>query len=336
MTTSRWQRRSGSILIRRRNWWQDAAAPLGYDVVWLENAETPTEVRDNFEFSDTSLVCADLNAPSAVGYRCDYELWDCPTTVMHYLGFNLSTGVCSDPVFRAAITHVIDREALVSELYRGFAEPACLPCAPSSSLYDDKLAAEYGYDPDAFESALRQSSIRSGYGGTILVCSADTTRVELAHRIAATLERYELKFTVNAVDFDTYLRTLRAGNFDIYVGQTRLSGNFDLSEFFRPYGSLGYGALGDYEIAKLCAAALENSGNYYDLYRTILDKGCICPLLFKSYAVMANRGAISNLRSAVDCVFHLPGGRSLADAAVSWQTLCPAPPEQETDETDAP
>ena len=55
-------------------------------------------------------------------------------------------------------------------------------------------------------------------------------------------------------------------------------------------------------------------------------------MLFKSYAVMANRGTIASLQPAVDCVFHLPGGRSLADASVSYEELIGAPEEEETTE----
>ena len=71
----------------------------------------------------------------------------------------------------------------------------------------------------------------------------------------------------------------------------------------------------------LCADALENSGNCYELYRNVMERGCICPVLFKSYAVMARRGAIASLQPAVDNVFHLAGGRSLADAGASYKVL---------------
>ena len=325
-------RLSNNKLIRSRLWWRDAISPVDQSIIYLNNVSTPAEVRDSFEFGGTTLVCVDLNAPAAVGYRCDYELWDCPTTAMQYLGFNLTTGICADPVFRAGITHLIDRESFIASIYKGFATAACLPCAQASPLYDTRLAAQYSYDPDAFAKALRMSSVGREFTGTLLVCSADTTRVELAHMLADAFAEYDLKITVNAVDYETYMHYLSIGNFDMFIGETRLSGNFDLTEFFKPYGALGYGGLASYDATQLCMAALENSGNYYDLHKKVMDEGLFCPLLFKSYAVMVNRGAISNLQSSVDNVFHLPGGRTLADATVPYDELAyglTAPEESE-------
>ena len=324
-------RYSVRMLIRSERWWQDRAPAVDFQRIALDLCDNPTEVRDSFEFGSTSLVCADLNAPSAVGYRCDYELWDGPTTTMLYLGFNVSAGICADPVFRAGITHIVDREDIIRRYYRGFGTAACLPCAPGSPLYDDKLAAEYGYDESAFRAALHNSGIPAGYGGTILVCAADTTRVELAHALAETLNAYGLKLTVNAVDYNSFVNALNIGNFDLYIGEVRLPGNFDLSEFFKPYGLLGYGGVTNFQLNELCADALENSGNYYSLHKQIMDNGYLCPLLFKSYAIMANRGAVSNLHAGVDDVFHLQGGRTLADATVPYALIAPAEPESESE-----
>lgn len=314
-------RLSNDALLRNHLWWRDAISPVDANYIRLHTVSTPAEVRDSFEFGGTTLVCVDLNAPTAVGYRCDYELWDCPTTTMQYIGFNLTTGICADPVFRAGITHLIDRDSFIASIYKGFATSACLPCAQASPLYDSKLAEKYDYDPEAFAKALRMSSVGKEFTGTILVCSADSSRVELAHLLADAFAEYDLKITVNAVDYDTYLHYLSIGNFDMFIGETRLSGNFDLTEFFKPYGALGYGGLASYEATQLCLGALENSGNYYDLHKKVMDEGLFCPLLFKSYAVMVNRGAISNLQSSVDNVFHLPGGRTLADASVAYDEL---------------
>ena len=74
-----------------------------------------------------------------------------------------------------------------------------------------------------------------------------------------------------------------------------------------------------YCMEELCYDSLENSGNCYDLYSGVMENGFFCPLLFKSYAVMANRGVISSLQPAVDCVFHTAGGRSMSDASVAYE-----------------
>ena len=328
--------RAGRLdLVRNAAWWQDSVRPVDFPRITLTACANPSEVRDSFEFGATSLVCADLNAPTAVGYRCDYELWDNRTTIMQYLGFNLNYGLFTNQELRAAVTHIIDRQSIVASVYKGFAEPACLPCAPSSPLYDQDLARAYRYDKSAFLTAKRMAGITEEDTGILLVCAADPTRVETAHRIADVLKENGVKLEIRAQDYETYRRSLSNGEYDMYIGETRLSGNFDLSEFFMGYGSLCYGGLQSGAMYKLCTDALENSGNCYTLQKSVMDGGYFCPLLFKSYAVMANRGAINTLQPAVDMVFHLSGGRTLADASISYDEMVGnVQPDQTPEETE--
>ena len=324
--------RSGLTLRRNESWWQDKPAPVEFQFIQLTAADNPTAVRDSFEFGDTSLVCADLNSPNAVGYRCDYELWDCPSTTMQYIGFNLYSELFSDQELRAAVTHMIDRDNLIVSVFKGFGEAACLPCAPDSPLYDQDLAMTYSYDEEAVAQVLRTRSVMSDDPGVLLVCSADSTRVELARRVAEAMTRAGLPMEAVEVDMESYHSRLEQGRYDAFLGETRLSGNFDLTEFFRADGSLCYGGIRSSDMEQRALDTLENSGNCYELCRSVMDNAYFCPLLFKSYAVMANRGVIDTLQPAVDCVFHLPGGRSLADAGVSFQEMTGEGEETETTE----
>ena len=83
------------------------------------------------------------------------------------------------------------------------------------------------------------------------------------------------------------------GNFDLYYGEVRLSPNFDLSPFFGATGTLNYGDLADSTMMNLCSLALVNSGNTYNLYKRVCERGYITPILFKSYALYTTRGAVT-------------------------------------------
>ena len=84
----------------------------------------------------------------------------------------------------------------------------------------------------------------------------------------------------------------------------RLSANFDLGPFFRIYGPLAFGDLNSSMMETLCNNMLENSGNAYDLHKQVMEKGYLCPILFKSYAVYTTRGAADELSPGVDWVLH--------------------------------
>lgn len=310
---------SDTNLLRNQNWWQGSFDVIEGDRVRLQAAEKPINVRDNFEFGTTKLVLADPNAAASVGYRCDYELWNCNTTVMQYIGFNLGRATFADADVRQAVTYLVDREDICAKIYNGFGIPASLPCSPQCGTYDKELAARYAYHPEEFSAHVQGKVFTATV--ELLVWSADFSRVELANTLADAFSHYGIHVRVVSVDYDTYKNRLRNGNFDMFIGEVRLSNNFDLSPFFSADGDLNFGHITHNGLYQQSLDALENSGNAYDLYQHIMDTGLICPVLFKSYAVMGTRGTISTLQPAVDSVFHLPGGRTLADASTTFEAM---------------
>lgn len=314
-----------TFLTRRTSWWSDYTPAVSFDTIPLAKTRTPSEIRDQFEFGQADLVCADPSSVTFVEYRCDYELWDCATSVMLYLGCNTANrSIFSSGVLRSALTHGVDRSAL-KEAYRGFAQVACLPASPEADCYDDALAARYGYDPAAFTDALRETGLR-GVSTELLVCSDNPVRVTAAELIAKQLTDCGLNVEVRALSGERYLRALNNRDFDFYLGEVRLSPNFDLSCFFDSEGALTFGYMQDADQQRLCLAALENSGNYYDLFESVMDDGQLCPLLFRTYAVYATRGMMSGLLPGVDNVFHTANSRQLSTARVDW------PEEEPTEE----
>ena len=310
------QERYTTTLVRNGYWWQDPYdAVVSVPGIDLVPTATPTDVRDDFEYGVTSVVCTDPNSAAYVDYHCDYELWNCSTTIMDYVGFNVYHGLFSLPELRAAMTYIIDRKSIATELYHGYAEAAVLPASPLSSFYDETLAAQYDYNPEKFINAVRITRAKTSEA-VFLVCNSDPRRVDAAEFIAAEAEKYDIHLTVDAVNERTYLDRLYTGDFDLYLGEARLSPTFDLSPFFDG-GSLCYGSIFSNDLTGMCRDAMENSGNYYNLHSSVMANGMLCPVLFKSYAVYATRGVISNMYPAIDNIFHSSNGRTLSDAISS-------------------
>lgn len=311
-------------LDRRDNWWSEYPAAVDFETIELSSTQTPAQIRDEFEFGLTDLVCADPGAASYVEYRCDYELWDCATGIMLYLGVHAESETVLDyDTIRAALTHAIDRSELVA-IYKGFAEEAYLPASPSADCYSSVQANAYGYDPEIFKAAVNDAAPRNTEL-TLLVNGDNSTRVEAAYAIADQLNQCGLTVTVEAPDEESYRKALREDAFDFYLGEVRLSPNFDLSCFYQERGYLNYGLIADGAIDDLCTLALENSGNYYDLFEAVMADGQLCPLLFRTYAVFASRGTVTGLLPGLDSVFHGSNTRQLSDAKAEWPEPSPDP-----------
>lgn len=312
---------SGMRLRRRSNWWcKSSDLAVTASAITLVEAESEVQVRDEFEFADVGLVCTDPGSDSYADYRADYELWDCENGMFLYLGFNCdsnSGSIFALPEIRAAVTYAIDREKLVQEYYRGFAWSATLPASPQSPYYSSSLAARYEYDPDRFAQVITDAGLQ-GYTVNLMVTTEDSVRGRVAKEIAKMLEAGGLYVNIveHSLNDFTYVLNTHSG-YDLYLTQTKLSPNMDLTPFFYVYGSLSYGGMDDSALYSLCRDALENQGNYYSLHKKVMDDGRICPILFRSYAVYASRGLLTNLNPARDNVFYYTIGLTMQEIQVA-------------------
>ncbi len=310
------QSMTGPILVRRTDWWCRASMAATAAGISLREIDSVTSLRDDFEFGRVGMVCADPGTDTYVDFRCDYELWGCESGVFLYLACNEKSQVFSNQKVRAALTYGIDRSLLVSDFYGGFAIAASLPASPNWPYYNNKLADQYDYDLETFQRLINEAS-PTKMDITLLVNSADSRRIRVARKIAEMLTAGGFKVTVKALNGTSYTTALSKGNYDLHLGQTKLSANMDLSPFFAPKGSLNFGSLSDAGLYALCQEALANDGNYYTLYQKVMQDGMLCPILFRSYAIYTQRGLISNLTPARDNVFWYTLGKTMEDCRIS-------------------
>ncbi len=303
----------GESLRKRADWWCSPQMPIAADTITLFAAESTTQIRDQFEFFDLSLVCADPGSDRYADYRCDYELWDCENGIFLYLATSADSEVFSKDLIRAGLTYAIDRDTLVEEYYRGFARSATLPASPLFPYYSQSLAQRYRYDGAKFAEAVSSAGM-VGSKVVFLVNSDDSLRLRVARHIAKMIEAGGLEVEMKQLSGTSYTEALKYRNYDIYLGQTRLSPNMDLSAFFATYGALSWGGVNDLGAYALSLQALENHGNYFTLHKTVMDQGLLCPVLFRSYAVYATRGLISQLSPARDSVFFYSLGKTMESA----------------------
>lgn len=301
---------TGPQLLRRESWWCQATLPVTARNIPLLEVDSPATARDDFEFCNIDTVIADPGSDTYVDYRCDYELWDCENGIFLYLACNKKSKVFGNQTLRAALTHAIDRDLLVSSYYRDFAVSATLPASPDSPFYDKLLAAQYGYDPEQFRQTLTQAQPETT-AVTLLVNKDDSRRVRVARAIAQMLTDSGLTVTLSIKNGTNYTKDLKNGNYDLHLGQTKLSANMDLSAFFYSKGALNYGGLADTDTYSMCQNALADIGNYYTLHQMVMEEGMLCPILFRSYAVYARRGLYTDLTPARDNLFFYSLGKNL-------------------------
>ena len=307
----------GSKRLRRSSlWWCDGDLVITAQYIPLLPGTSPNNIRDQFEFADLELVCADPGSDTYADYRCDYELWDIENGIFLYLVCNSKSTVFANDSVRRALTHAINRDYLADTFYRGFARSAELPASPLSPYYDSSLAERYRYDSAKMTAAVEAAGF-TGASITLLLNADDSLRLRAGRAIGDMLSACGLQVTLMEVNSSEFIEQVKWGKYDLYLGQTRLSSNMDLTAFFAKNGTLNYGGLADTTAYAMCLEALANQGNYYNLHKEVMDDGQLCPILFRSYAVYATRGLVTQLTPARDNMFFYTTGRTMADALIT-------------------
>lgn len=313
----------GADLTRVANWWcGDTQLSTRAKTIQVIEATSQTQLRDEFEFGDLNLACADPLLDSYGEYRCDFELWEVDNGVMVYLACNTlwSDYFKDSDVLRKALTYAIDRETLNEDNYRGMGQPSTLVTSPRSPYYNAELAEKFAYDPMKFLDAIGRFTLPKNDKGEVqklklLVNADDSARLRMARQIASHLT--ELGIPTGVLEYGTsgavtYRHVLNANTYDIYLGQTRLSPNYDLSEFFKGYGTLSNGVLVNETLLNMAKEALSNSGNFYNLNQMVAEDGSLIPVLFGTYNIYSKRGELLDLQPSRDNVFYYTVGKTMS------------------------
>lgn len=292
---------------------------------WRGSLEIPREIKLTsisaadeliaaFDSGGLGLVASDPTGPDALGFSGSYQTWEYPTTTMLYLGFHRASGVCQNPEVRAALSRAVDRGELVKEVLKGHASIAALPAPPTAKRYDQTVAKTLGYDPLAAAEALDAMGYEVGEDGvrrsgkrtlalTLLVNSDNLFKEKLGAAIAADLEAVGFEVTVTALPWEEYKKALATGEFDLYLGETRLTGDLDLSAFFTAGSGLCYGGAPDKELAGALESA-RATGEWQEFYALYAQQPPFVTLCFKTGAVLTQWGQVSGLRPTQNDLFY--------------------------------
>ena len=300
---------SGKLLRRQPAWWCNVALPVNAQEIKLSHGTEQQELWDLYKFSGLSMVYTD----AYVDFRGDYELWESETGQFLYLSCNLHSGIFGNKEIRRALTYAIDRELLVQNYFQGFARSATLPASPAFPYYSDKLAEKYAYNPSVFAKTVADAQLEDN-SVKLLVNGKDLLRRRVALALKTMLEAGGLAVTITELSDEQYTEALRWEEYDLYLGQTKLSPNMDLSAFFKEEGSLSVGGLSSLAFNAMNQNALADPGNYQSLHQMVMDDGRLCPLVFRSYAVYGRRGVFNNLAPARDNLFYYTLGKTMEEA----------------------
>ncbi len=170
---------------------------------------------------------------------------------MVYIGVNSNRGALNKYV-RSAIASKLDCEDVALSSYQGHATAVKLPVNPESTLINEISQIAVTGNKETADNILDYCGYTRYSGETrtngafpltmsLIVNKENNYRVAAAYAIAESLKESGFTITVQALDFTDYYQRIESGNYDMYIGEIKLDGTFDISCFFKQGSSFSAG-----------------------------------------------------------------------------------------------
>lgn len=297
---------------------------LPVDTIYLKEIKETEEMMTAFSNSEIDLVTNDPTGFFDLGYGSANEIRYYPTTNMQYLGFNSSSRLFSNPLARKAMTYVVDRDRIVTDIMGGAASTATLPMNPTCELYNDAFSDIVSYSvkksEDAFDAAEVQDYDDDGKREEMItgipveididfiVCSNSPTKVQAAQLIADNLTDLGITVNLRELAWDDYVAALNADEYDMYYAETKLTSDFSLKNLLFNGENLNYGDFDDsvleQYISDYLAAPDDGRQKAADMmYKYITDTAPIVPICFEKQQVITHRGVVIGMNPTKDNIF---------------------------------
>ena len=178
------------------------------------------------------------------------------TSHLVFVGFNSKNDALT-PAVRQAIDAAIGRQALCDASFAGYADAATSPFHPlwqgaatlscfaptRDTVASMTLLEEAGYQ--TANSEPQKDNKKDTLTLSLLVSDGSQFRLAAAEQLKEQLTGVGIAVTVETLSYDDYLKRLKKGDFDLYIGEVRLTDDLDLSPFFANGGNASFGIKGN-------------------------------------------------------------------------------------------
>jgi len=235
------------------------------------------------------------SSPRADAKTTTYQSGD-----FEYMAMNHKRGIFSSQSLRSAVSFAIDRFAIAENCYNKGALPVNAPIHPAAeNIAESSILSQYslanasemlfleGYTLDENTRLLRDGN-NTPLSFNLLVNEENLSRIKTADLLSKQLFAAGIDVRVEKLPFDSYMERIRTGNFDAYLGGTRLRNFYDFEGLFSTGGVLNnYGYSSENMQTALLALSQARGQDslgdaIFNFEEIFLREQPVCGLVFKS------------------------------------------------------
>ena len=214
---------------------------------------------------------------------------------------------------RNVLSGLLDRSAIARRAYRGFAAAADSPIKQS---YSSTPGGEEAPPQDALEAQLAAL----GYGERdaggwrtyrnrpfslrLLVNAGNPDREAAAAIVQDAFQGAGFRVTLEAVPFEEYTLRIAEGNYDLYLGELRITNNLDLASLIGPDPAVGPGCVRDEELLEIYRRAKAGEAELSALDSALRRVVPVIPLVYRRGIVAISPDFSANIVATEQDIFY--------------------------------
>ena len=201
-----------------------------------------------------------------------------------YLAFNSSSEIFADKNIRQAVNLTVDRNKIVSTAFQGHARIAYTPFNPDwyPLVSKDLIVSK---DIAKATQLIEESDVDVGSKEIVLIVNSENQfKLETGEFIKEQLELIGFDVTLKKLKSSEVINALNEGDYDIYIGEAKLTPNMNLSALFLG-GNASYGISNISDTSKRYSQLLSGNCEIMDFINTFNEDLPIIPLCYRNATV---------------------------------------------------
>lgn len=278
-------------------------------------------VVSSFSTGDISVTRAERISDDPATIKGAVDVYQTPTTELHYLGVRMSHPLLGNENFRKALSLAIDRTMICKSSLQTFADPAVVPVNPQPEMVQESRLSGALEQANSYLAQMGiqdtngDGRVETSSGQTIsltLLCNSENSfKNNVCSQLVTAFGQLGIQLNVNSVPFEQYQQALNSGMFDLYYGDILLSPDFDLRALLMSGGSLNYGRITDATLdskimSMRTAGTAEREQAEDAFYEYFLGQMPILPLAFERNQVIVRSGLLTGFNPRPYNLFWSP------------------------------
>lgn len=289
-------------------------------VDFVKDNATAVSMLENFQID---LLTSDIMDPCSYTPKRSLATTEVPSGRFTFLGINNQHIALLSAKTRQALSYAVNREGILQQAAVQYAAVADVPLPKNSFWYNNQLpetvfntemsrqllADDGWYDTDGdglLDKTVYGEKVDLNF--SVLVNAEQPTKVKIAESVCKQFNDVGVKAYVSAVSFDDYRSRVAKGEFDIFIGSTALSANYDLT-FLLKTDQNTCGISSEIIDQTLNALVYQESASikqelFYDLCEVLKNETQLAGLYFENRVLIFDRRVKGDITPSNTDIFY--------------------------------